>query len=96
MNCIFDNIRSIVAIAVVTLALGLVYIIAFHPIPPSNKDIMNIALGSVLTGLAGVVAYYFGSSKNESDKTKNEQINLTNPPPPQKQTTTQTTVIDKL
>lgn len=38
-------------------------------LPENNKDIVNIALGSMLTMAGSVVSYFFGSSKGSSDKT---------------------------
>jgi len=65
------GIRNAIAIVVVVGCFLLLYFLLFHPMPPGNKDVLNIAVGSVLSGgLAQVVGYYFGSSKNESDKNK--------------------------
>ena len=37
------------------------------PIPPSNADALNLALGALLSAYAGVVGFYFGSSKGARD-----------------------------
>lgn len=47
---------------------SLLWLMAFHEIPVSNKDILNIALGALATSFAGVVAFYFGSSSSSQKK----------------------------
>jgi hypothetical protein len=42
------------------------YLLQVHPVPAENKDIVNIGVGFIFGGaLAGVVGYYFGSSKTD-------------------------------
>ena len=41
-----------------------------HAVPPENRDIINVSLGTVLAMCFNVVQYYFGSSKSSADKTK--------------------------
>jgi hypothetical protein len=54
---------------VVLCAVGVVALLTFNPLPADNKDIVNIAIGSLLTMAGNVVGYFFGSSKGSSDKT---------------------------
>lgn len=63
-----SEIRNSLALVTVLGCFSLLGIMLLKPIPPENKDIINIALGFVFGGLlAGVSGYYFGASKNESD-----------------------------
>lgn len=60
---------AIFAIVVVACGISMVSALIFHSVPPENKDIVNISLGTVLAGWLQVVNYYFGSSKSSADKT---------------------------
>lgn len=53
---------------VVGAAAGVVVLLISNELPDNNKDIVNIALGSLLTMAGSVVAYFYGSSKGSSDK----------------------------
>jgi drug/metabolite transporter (DMT)-like permease len=55
---------------VVGISAGVVCLLVFTPIPPDNKDIVNIALGTLLGMAVTVVGYFFGSSKSSADKTE--------------------------
>lgn len=68
-----NDIRNVIAIIIVLGCFILVYLMIIKPVPPENKDMLNIVAGFVFGGaLAGVVGYYFGSSKAEGDKAKKE------------------------
>lgn len=54
---------------VVSCAVGVVVLIVFQPLPSENRDIINIAIGALLTMAGTVVSYFFGSSKGSTDKT---------------------------
>ena len=41
-----------------------------HAVPPENRDIINVSLGTVLAMCFNVVQYYFGSSKSGSGSTE--------------------------
>jgi hypothetical protein len=45
-----------------------IFLLAAHAIPPDNKDIVNIAIGALMTMAGTVVNYFFGSSKSSADK----------------------------
>lgn len=65
------SIRNGLAILVVVGCFILLYLLQVRPIPKENKDVLQIAIGFVFGGaLAGVISYYFGATKNESDKIK--------------------------
>ena len=68
-----SDIRNSLAIMVVLGCFALLYIMQVKPIPTENKDIVLTAIGFVFGGaLAGVVGYYFGSSKTDV-KTKSDE-----------------------
>ncbi len=65
------EIRNSLAVIITIGCFLLLYFLIVKPIPVENKDILNIAVGFVFGGaLAGVVGFFFGSSKNESDLKK--------------------------
>lgn len=73
LQLFFDNIRSIIALLVVTCSFGFLFFVVTKPVPVGNQALVNTAAGLVLAGLGGVVGYYFGSSKNETDAAKATQ-----------------------
>ena len=81
MEKLFLNIRSIIAFSIVIFSFGYLFSLLFVAIPEANKTIVYTSAGLVLAGLGAVTSYYFGSSKNESDKAKTDQINRMDPPP---------------
>ena len=70
-----SDIRNALAIIIVIGCFVLVYLMTIKEVPSGNRDLLNIVAGFVFGGaLAGVVGYYFGSSKSEVDaKTKKEE-----------------------
>lgn len=74
MKKLFNNIgkteiRNILAVMIVCGCFILLYLMQIKPVPTENQGILNVAIGFVFGGaLAGVVGYYFGSSKTETDK----------------------------
>lgn len=80
ITSIFDNIRSIIALSIVLLSFAFLFMLVLRAVPAENKEVVNIAAGLVLASLSGVAGYYFGSSKNESDKAKVDQINKLDQP----------------
>lgn len=70
MKTFFDNIRSVIALLVVILSYVFLFTITKTVIPPDNLPVVQTVVGLILAGLGGVIGYYFGSSKNESDKAK--------------------------
>lgn len=60
------DIRNVLAVLIVVLAMGFVFMLLFKVVPPENKDIVNILGGGLMGGLSAVIGYYFGASKKES------------------------------
>ncbi len=68
-----SDIRNILSITIVFGCFVLLYFMMVKEIPAPNKDIVNFASGSVFGGaFTGIVNYFFGSSKNESDAATNK------------------------
>ena len=66
------DIRNSLAIIIVLGCFGLVYLLQIKPIPAENHDIVNIVAGFIYGGaLAGVIGFYFGSTKTDKN-TKGE------------------------
>jgi hypothetical protein len=67
------DIRNSLAIIIVLGCFGLVYLLQVKAIPQENHDIVNIVAGFIYGGaLAGVIGFYFGSTKTEKkDKDEN-------------------------
>ena len=64
-----SDIRNILAVIAVVGAFIVLYMLIVTPIPETNKDTVNLALGFVLGGLiGGVTGFYFGASKGETKK----------------------------
>lgn len=70
MEKFFRYTRHIIAILIVVGSFGFLFSLVWHAMPPENKDVLQLAAGLVLAVLAGVTAYYFGSSKDKSDQDK--------------------------
>lgn len=67
-NIVNAEIRSILALLIALGCFSIVIVMMFHPIPIENKDLVNIAIGALLTGgLASVVSFYFGAVKNDAN-----------------------------
>lgn len=59
----------IFAVVIVSMGIAMVSALIFHSVPPENKDIINVSLGTVLAMCMLVVNYYYSSSKSSADKT---------------------------
>lgn len=70
-----SDIRNILAVIAVVGAFIVLYMLIVTPIPETNKDTVNLALGFVLGGLVGGVSgFYFGASKvDNNDKSNNNE-----------------------
>ena len=59
---------GVLSILILSGTFGLVYLLMYVPIPEKSHDIINVALGALLTAQGTVVSFYFGSSKSSRDK----------------------------
>lgn len=64
------NMRSVIAFLVVVLSFTFLFVLIKAEIPKANESIINVAAGLVLAALGSVVSYYFGNSKDKSDRDK--------------------------
>lgn len=68
-----SDIRNILAVMITIGCFALLYLMQVKEIPAKNENIINIAVGFVFGGaFAGVVGYYFGSSKTDTKNEKEE------------------------
>lgn len=73
--------RSLIAFGIVLMSFGFLYFLLYKKIPAENKDVIQISAGIVLGVLGSVASYYFGSSKDKSDRDKADmQTNDPNKP----------------
>lgn len=69
-----QDIRNALAFAIVTWCFIIVLVMLFHPIPPDNKDLLNMVIGFVFGGtLSGVIGFFFGSSKKQNNYQETDQ-----------------------
>jgi protein-S-isoprenylcysteine O-methyltransferase Ste14 len=74
----------IMACAVMFLAFAYLFMVTFVPIPATGSDHSKVIVGFILgTALAGIIAYYWGSSKGSADKSKtiDQVLNSSSPVP---------------
>lgn len=69
---IWANQQFILALIVTVCLFGLLLVMAFHPAPPENHDLVNIMLTTVTAGWIAIVSYFYGS--NQSSKSKDAAI----------------------
>lgn len=55
---------------VMILLFVITYVLIFHPIPESNKDLLLLAAGIIFAWGSQIVGYFFGSSKGSADKSE--------------------------
>ena len=56
-------------VCVIVCAAGMVGALVRWEVPAGNRDLVHIALGSLLSMAVTVVQYFFGSSRSSADKT---------------------------
>jgi hypothetical protein len=66
------DIRNIIAVMIVTGCFVMVYLFLAKEIPQTNRDLVMVVAGAIVSNLKDVTSYFFGSSKNEADKAKKE------------------------
>lgn len=64
--------RSTLAILIVSGVFLLVAGLQYRSVPAVNSEIVYMAIGMLMSAFITVVAFYFGASKNETDKQKAE------------------------
>lgn len=64
--------RSTLAVVIVTGIFGLVAGLQYRSVPAVNSEIVYMAIGMLMSAFISVVQFYFGASKNETDKQKAE------------------------
>lgn len=64
-----DWIPGVLAIGLTAGFFGLLSYIMMHEPPAGSRDLLNVMLGSLGTGFATMLAYYFGSSASSDTKT---------------------------
>lgn len=65
-----DRIPAILAISVTGGFFSLLWLLAFHQVPPASEKILDVMIGSLATAWTGIVTYYFGSSAGSDRKTE--------------------------
>lgn len=70
------DIQRTLGFFIVGAFVAIIVLLVFHT-PPDNATTIWSLIGSVGTMAAGVVTYYFGSSKGSSDKDNSRDATLT-------------------
>lgn len=68
-----QDIRNTLAVAWTALSFIFLFKLLTREIPAGNKDVVMTIAGVVIGQLVGVIAFYFGQSKSEVDKGKNNE-----------------------
>lgn len=58
---------SVLALLTTAGVFGAVAALFTAPVPDANRDALGLALGALLSAYAGVIGFYFGSSKGARD-----------------------------
>lgn len=64
------DVRHVLAFIWSIGAIAIVMVLIFHPLPAQNKEVVYLAIGSLLSGAGVVLSFFFGSSKSETDAAK--------------------------
>lgn len=65
-----DWVPKVLAMAVTTGFFGILLLMAFQPLPGSNKDLVNVIVGALGTAWISIIGYYFGTSVGSMRKTE--------------------------
>lgn len=74
MKRLFDKIgkievRAAIAFIVLIGSFAFLFRLMVYPVPSQNETLINVIAGAVIVGATGgVLSYYFGQSKPQSDK----------------------------
>jgi hypothetical protein len=66
------EIRNAIALIYIIMVLAFLYVLAYHPVPDKNQQLVNILGGNIIAGAGLIIGYFFGASKTESDKAKKD------------------------
>ncbi len=64
--------RSTLAFVITAGVFALVGGLQYRSVPAVNSEIVYMAIGMLMSAFITVVSFYFGASKNETDKQKAE------------------------
>lgn len=73
INLSSTDIRNIIAVVFVLGVLIYIYVLVFKPVPPENKDLVNVLGGTVISSLGIVLGYYFGASKASASSNRKQE-----------------------
>ncbi|MGF6299010.1 hypothetical protein OKW42_002340 [Paraburkholderia sp. WC7.3d] len=65
-----DWVPKVLAMAVTTGFFGILLLMAFQPLPGTNKDLVNVIVGALGTAWISIIGYYFGTSVGSKRKTE--------------------------
>jgi hypothetical protein len=65
-----DWVPKVLALAVTTGFFGILLLMAFQPLPGTNKDLVNVIVGALGTAWISIIGYYFGTSVGSMRKTE--------------------------
>lgn len=60
----------ILGVLIIVGFFALLVILIFKPIPENNSEVLNLAIGSLLSSFSMVVGYFYGSSAGSAQKTE--------------------------
>ena len=60
----------ILGVLIIVGFFALLVILIFKPIPENNNEVLNLAIGSLLSSFSMVVGYFYGSSAGSAQKTE--------------------------
>jgi hypothetical protein len=61
-------VTPLLAVLVTSGFFGLLAVLCYHKVPPSNLAMMNIVLGSLGTTWVGAMSFFFGTSRGSQRK----------------------------
>jgi hypothetical protein len=65
-----DWVPKVLAMAVTAGFFGILLLMAFQPLPGTNKDLVNVVVGALGTAWISIIGYYFGTSVGSMRKTE--------------------------
>jgi hypothetical protein len=65
-----DWVPKVLAMAVTVGFFGILMLMAFQPLPGTNKDLVNVIVGALGTAWISIIGYYFGTSAGSMRKTE--------------------------